>query len=79
MRLSPETRPVDGSEAFSPIPQWAVAELRKVKACVLMLTQFLGTRQRIRFFFLFTFRSNIILAVYFETALTLSVDKMKKY
>lgn len=51
MRLSPETRPVDGSEAFSPIPQWAVAELRKVKACVLMLTQFLGTRQRIRFFF----------------------------
>lgn len=32
------------------MPQQTVAELRKIKACVLMLTQFfLGTGQRIRF------------------------------
>lgn len=56
VRFSPETRPVAWISSFCPIPQWTVAELRKVKAYVLMLTQLLGTGQRIGFFSLYIWK-----------------------
>ena len=63
---------------FLTLTEWAVAEPRKAKACVLTVTQFLfNVGQIARFFFLLHLQIPI-LAVYFETTHTLLVEKTIK-